>query len=241
MKRKIFTGALTGLASFAFFVSSASAHVVVKPAQVGIGAFQTFTIGVPVEKELATVGLRLVVPEGLNYVTPNVKPGWKIDVKKEPVTKDGKQAMSEDGDEKVERVSEISWTGGNIPAGQRDEFLFSAQVPASSTIIPWKAYQTYADGSVVAWDASAKAVADQKKVMDEAMKKDPNMKMDASEDLHPYSETKVVDDLSATNGSASSGSVSVANIKSATQNSKIGLVVSVVALLLAVVAINRKS
>jgi hypothetical protein len=82
---------------------------------------------------------------------------------------------SEDGDEKVERVSEISWTGGNIPAGQRDEFLFSAQAPASSTTIPWKAYQTYADGSVVAWDASAKAVADQKKVMDEAMKKDPNM------------------------------------------------------------------
>ncbi len=237
MKFQKFAAASIALASLVVFASTVSAHVVVSPKEVGVGKFQTFSVGVPVEKEIATVGLRLVVPDGLNYVTPNVKPGWKIEVKKEPVMKDGKQVMSEDGDEKVERTSEISWTGGSIPAGQRDEFLFSAQVPTTATTLAWKAYQTYADGSVVAWDAAANAVADQKKSMDEVMKKDPNMKMDETK-LNPYSETKVVDDLAETQ---SAMNMSNKDIDSATRNGKAALVVSVISLLVAAFAVSRKS
>ena len=86
----------------------AFAHVVVKPNAVGVGAFQTFTVGVPNEKDNPTVGVRLVIPEGMKFVSPNVKPGWTIDVKK---TGDGENAV----------VTEINWTGGSIPAGQRDD------------------------------------------------------------------------------------------------------------------------
>lgn len=239
MKFQKFVAASIALASLVLFAQSVSAHVVVSPKEVGVGKFQTFSVGVPVEKDMPTTALRLVVPDGLNYVTPNVKPGWKIEVKKEPVMKDGKQVMSEDGDEKVERTSEISWTGGSIPAGQRDDFLFSAQVPATTTTISWKAYQTYADGSIVAWDASPQAVADQKKAMDEAMKKEPNMKMDEVT-LKPYSETKVVDDLAAVN-STSASTTSAADLKSATRNAKVALVVSVVGLLLGALAVSKKS
>ena len=117
---------------------SASAHVVVKPAQVNPSSFERFAVGVPVEKEIPTVGVRLVIPEGLNYISPYVKTGWKIDVKK-------------DNSEKP-KITEINWTGGNIPVGQKDEFIFSAQVPAIDSEIKWKAYQTYSDGSVVNWD-----------------------------------------------------------------------------------------
>lgn len=239
MKFQKLTAASIALASLVVFASTASAHVVVSPKEVGVGKFQTFSVGVPVEKDIATTGLRLVVPDGLNYVTPNAKPGWKIEVKKEPVMKDGKQVMSEDGDEKVERISEISWTGGIIPAGQRDEFLFSAQVPTTTTTIAWKAYQAYADGSVVAWDASAQAVADQNKAMDEAMKKDPNMKMEEVT-LHPYSETRVIDDLAAADSPTLTNS-SAADLKSATRNSKVALVVSVIGLLLGAVAVSKRS
>ncbi len=239
MKFQKVAAASIALASLVLFAQSVSAHVVVSPKEVGVGKFQTFSVGVPVEKDMPTTGLRLVVPDGLNYVTPNVKPGWKIEVKKEPVMKDGKQVMSEDGDEKVERTSEISWTGGSIPAGQRDDFLFSAQVPATTTTIAWKAYQTYADGSIVAWDASPQAVADQKKAMDEAMKKEPNMKMDEVT-LKPYSETKVVDDLAAAN-STSTSTTSAADLKSATRNAKVALVISVVGLLLGALAVSKKS
>lgn len=146
---------------FALTVSVAYAHVVVKPSEVGIGKFQTFTIGVPVEKEVATIGIRLVIPEGLKYVTPNVKPGWTITEKK---SGGGESAM----------VTEINWTGGNIPAGQRDDFIFSAQARANETTLQWKAYQTYADGSVVSWDAAP---------------------TEEESDKGPYSETKVVNDL----------------------------------------------
>ncbi|HEV8600974.1 MAG TPA: YcnI family protein, partial [Patescibacteria group bacterium] len=162
---------------------TASAHVVVKPNSAGIGAFQTFTMGVPSEKPMATVGMRLMIPEGLNFITPNVKSGWKVEVKK---TKTGDQVKDDDGmmvDE--ERISEIDWTGGSIPEGQRDEFVFSAQVPATETTLQWKAYQTYADGSVVSWD---KSVAEQPK--------NAQGKSDYSQ-FGPYSQTQVIDDLKA--------------------------------------------
>lgn len=120
-------------------LATVSAHVVVKPAQVGLGAYQTFTVGVPVEKEVPTTGLRLVIPLGLEHVSPNVKPGWKIDIIKSNM-------------EEKEIVSELRWTGGPIPPGQRDEFVFSAKVPAEETVLMWNAYQTYADGTVVSWD-----------------------------------------------------------------------------------------
>lgn len=147
-----------GILSFLFFFLTfgaipSFAHVVVKPSEVGVAAFQTFSVGVPSEKDNPTIALRLVVPSGLQEVTPNVKSGWNIDVKKT-------------GD----NVTEISWTGGSIPPQQRDEFLFSAQVPAKETTIQWKAYQTYEDGSVVAWDQDSKSET-------------------------PFSETKIINDL----------------------------------------------
>jgi len=173
MKKQIiaFSAAILGLslsASFAF------AHVVVKPNQAGIGAFQTFTIGVPSEKDNPTVALKLLLPEGLGSVSPNVKPGWKIDVKK-------------NGDGEDATVTEIDWTGGSIPAGLRDDFFFSAQVPAKETTLNWKAYQTYQDGSVVSWDQTPdpKMSDDQR----EAMEK---------KNMGPLSQTNVVNDLQPT-------------------------------------------
>ncbi len=120
-------------------VVPAFAHVVVKPSQVLTGVFQTFTIGVPNEKEVPVTELKLIIPEGLNHVTPNVKDGWDITSVK---TNEGEDA----------KVTEINWSGGKVPAGFRDEFLFSAQVPADETELTWKAYQTYENGDVVSWD-----------------------------------------------------------------------------------------
>src|SRR4051812_46020865 len=107
----------------------ASAHVVVKPAEVEPAAFQAFAVGVPNEKAMPTVKVRLLVPEGVKYVTPNVKPGWTIEVVK-------------DGQGEEAKVREIVWSGGEVPAGQRDDFAFSLQAPAKAGTLQWKAYQT---------------------------------------------------------------------------------------------------
>jgi uncharacterized protein YcnI len=169
--KKVFISSSVVL-SLLLCASPAFAHVVVRPNQVGTAAFQTFTVGVPNEKEVPTVGLRLVIPEGLKYVSPNVKPGWTIDVKK-----------SGEGEEAV--VTEITWTSGKVPAGQRDDFVFSAQAPAEETSLQWKAYQTYESGEVVAWDQKPSSNHD-------------------DENVKPYSETKVVNDLASASEHAES-------------------------------------
>jgi uncharacterized protein YcnI len=152
------------LCFFLLTTSQAAAHVVVKPNEVGVGAFQTFTIGVPVEKDIPTTGLRVVIPQGLKHVSPNVKPGWTISIQREG-----------EGDDA--RVTEVSWTGGIIPEGQRDDFLFSAQVPSEQTTIIWKAYQTYQDGTVISWD------------------QDPNEQTSDDGSSGPYSQTGIINDL----------------------------------------------
>lgn len=153
-----------GMIALLGFTFAAGAHVVVKPNQAGVGAFQTFTMGVPVEKDIPTVGLKLLIPAGLHYVSPNVKQGWYVSVKK---TGTGENAV----------VTEIDWTGGYIPAGQRDDFYFSAQVPTTTSELNWKAYQTYQDGTVVSWDH------------------DPAGGMEVVSNAGPYSVTHVVNDL----------------------------------------------
>lgn len=157
---------------FLIFANFASAHAVVSPKQANIGQFTSFSLGVPSEKDVATTQVRLLIPDGLNYVTPNVKPGWKIDVKKE-------------GEGENAKVSEIDWSAGSIPGGQRDEFVFSAQVPAQAATLHWKVYQTYADGSMVSWDQDPNA----------PQAKDDHGKTDFSQ-TGPYSQTQVVNDLS---------------------------------------------
>jgi uncharacterized protein YcnI len=124
---------------FGMIVSPVNAHVTVKPNTANAAAYQVFTVSVPVEKDIPTTQVRIVIPDGLKSVTPNVKPGWQINLARE-------------GEGEAAKVTEITWSGGNIPAGQRDEFLFSTQVPAEEGKLAWKAYQTYEDGSVVSWD-----------------------------------------------------------------------------------------
>lgn len=117
----------------------ASAHVVVRPNEVLTAGFQTFTIGVPNEKAIPTTNVKLVIPVGVQHVSPTVKPGWHITTEKDGTGEDA-------------TVTSVTWDGGSIDAGLRDEFSFSAQVPDKATELQWKAYQTYSDGTVVAWD-----------------------------------------------------------------------------------------
>jgi uncharacterized protein YcnI len=139
MKRKLITSLVVATVLLALNVSSISAHVVVGPAEVKTATRQDFTVGVPNEKDIPTTQVRLVIPEGLESVTPYVKPGWEIEMKR-----------SGEGEE--ERVTEITWKGGEVGVDLRDGFTFRAMTPADETTLIWKAYQTYSDGTVVSWD-----------------------------------------------------------------------------------------
>lgn len=199
MKKKIggIIGALLGI-----FISTvpAFAHVVVKPSSAGVASFQTFSVGVPNEKDSPTTGVKLILPDGLGEVSPNVKPGWTITSKK-----------SGEGD--AAKVTEIDWTGGSIPPGQRDDFVFSAQVPASETTLIWKAYQTYQNGDVVSWDHTPNGTDD--------------------DTITPYSTTNIINDL----GNAQTAAVTQKNEDHATT---IWQALTSVSLILSVVAIGMQ-
>ena len=177
--------------------TSAWAHVVVTPSQASVASWLTFTVSVPNEKDLATTEVRLLVPDGIKKVTPTMKPGWSITV------------------ENDNAGHAIVWKG-QLPAGFRDEFTFSTQVPDHATDVIWKAYQTYADGVVVKWEADPSSPGTHGP---EATEKS---------NQGPYSVTRVVDDLP---GSAGSGAELPLSI--------IAVVLSLVAAGLAVVALRR--
>lgn len=131
---------LVGAVAYALVaVVPALAHVTVKPGEVATATYQVFTVSVPNEKDVSTTSVKLLIPEDITSVTPTKKPGWNITTEK-----------SGSGDDS--RDTAISWTDGDIADGLRDEFTFSAKTPSSPTELKWKAYQTYADGTVVSWD-----------------------------------------------------------------------------------------
>lgn len=134
-KKLPFIAVLAGICVL-IFSATVAAHVVVKPSEVTTAAFQTFTVGVPNEKDMLTTTVKLEMPAGLEHVSPTQKPGWEINIERAEDT----------------AVNAITWSGGEIGVGLRDDFTFSAKVPGEATELQWKAYQTYADGTVVAWD-----------------------------------------------------------------------------------------
>jgi uncharacterized protein YcnI len=163
--QRIFSGSLLALASVIVLPALAFAHVVVTPSQVGIGVNTLYNLSVPNEKDVAVTSVKLLIPNGVQNVSPDVMGGWTI-----TITTNGTNDI----------VSAITWTG-TIPAGQRADLAFKAQSPAKATNLDWKAYQTYADGTVVSWtqnpDTNGKTVKD---------------------NIGPYSMTAVTDDLSST-------------------------------------------
>ncbi len=123
------------LSLFLAAAAVASAHATVSPAEAPAASYETFTLSVPTEKDVPTTAVRMIVPAEVTYISPVVKPGWKIQLQKEG-----------------ERITEISWTGGSIPAEQKDLFQFTARTPEEGSTLIWKIYQTYGDGTIVAWD-----------------------------------------------------------------------------------------
>jgi uncharacterized protein YcnI len=193
-------------------VAPAFAHVIVYPSQVGEAALQDFTVSVPNEKDNPVVSVRLLIPKGLMYVAPDATAGWTITTKSHG-----------SGDNAV--VTEIDWTNGSIPVGQRAELIFQAQVPPTPTTLPWKAYQTYSDGTVVSWDINPEKMkglsdAQQDKLADE-------------ENKGEYSTTQVINDLTGV-ATAANNANAIASIQNEMQwlvaLSGVALIVSVAAI-----------
>jgi uncharacterized protein YcnI len=204
--RWILTATLASALLFAT-AGTASAHVTVWPKQSTTNAYEKYTVRVPVEKDQATTKVRLEFPAGVKVSTVKPVPGWNYEFEKDS-----------EG-----RFTAITWTAtnGGIKPHEFTEFDFVGKNPAEATTLSWKAYQTYADGSVVEWtgDKDSKTPASVTVIQQSTASDDHH-----ANDKHSQHET------SAEQETASSAST----------NNTLPLVLSGLALLLSAVSLFRK-
>ena len=119
------------------FAGSASAHVTVKPQVSAPGAWETYMIKVPVEKDVNTTKIALKVPTDVEFSSYQPVPGWEVTLDKDASGK----------------TKTITWTAtdAGIAAGQFQQFNFVAKNPDKEAKAAWDAYQYYTDGSIVEW------------------------------------------------------------------------------------------
>ena len=139
MKRLLFVGATAlgtclGICTMLAVSVPAWAHVVVSPEEVAAGDYETLTVSVPTEKEVPTTEIRMEVPKGFLLSGVQPVPGWE-------------HAFEEDGGV----VTAVTFSGGEIRPREFQQFLVQAQAPEEPGEYPWRAIQTYKDGSVVRW------------------------------------------------------------------------------------------
>ena len=115
-----------GVAGAHLCIGAAFAHVTLETAQaqVGSGYKAVLRVGHGCEGS-PTTAIRIRIPEGIVAVKPMPKPGWKLDVVTGKYPKTYNLAH---GVKMSEGVTEISWSGGNLPEAFYDEFVFTATI-----------------------------------------------------------------------------------------------------------------
>lgn len=108
-------GALT-----AALTDPAFAHVTLEVGQAPIGSGYKAVLRVPHGcKGNATTAITLKVPEGYLSAKPQPKPGWTLDIKTGNYAKN----YTLYGAPVTSGAVEISWSGGNLPDNEYDEFV----------------------------------------------------------------------------------------------------------------------
>jgi uncharacterized protein YcnI len=138
-------------------VSNAWAHVTLDPKAAPQGSYAKLVFRVPHGCDsAATIGITVLIPEGVVSVKPQVHPGWKISLQKRKLSK----PTQINGTDITESVSEVSWTGGPLPDEYMDEFGLSVKLPEKSDApLAFPVIQKCKD-KTVRWDMIAKAGQD---------------------------------------------------------------------------------
>lgn len=132
-----FPGVLAGLI---LGVGVAQAHVTVWPRESTTGGSELYTVRVPSEKPVSTVQVKVEFPADVVVSRFVSAPGWQREVTKDASGK----------------ITTVTWSGGQIAPDELGLFQFQARNPTSGQVA-FKAYQTYADKSVVEWTGPADA------------------------------------------------------------------------------------
>ena len=127
--------ALLGAAGALAGVTIAFAHITLENQQAAVGSSYKAVLRVPHGCEgSATVTIRVRIPDGFIEVKPMPKAGWKLDVVRGKYQK----PMSVRGAKVTEGVTQVDWSGGNLPDAYYDEFVLNGfigdEAPAGQTM-----------------------------------------------------------------------------------------------------------
>ena len=123
MKTGIFLLALAG----AGVAGAASAHVTASPDTAKAGSYFITSFTVPHGcAGAATVAVRIKLPEGVQDVKPQMKPGWTVAVVKRKLPAPQRDAH---GNVVTEVADEIAWRGGPLPDDLYDSFGILMKLP----------------------------------------------------------------------------------------------------------------
>jgi uncharacterized protein YcnI len=131
----LFGAAFVGIVGALAGASIALAHITLENQQAAVGASYKAVLRVPHGCDgSATVAVRVRIPDGFIEVKPMPKPGWKLDVVRGKYQK----PTSMRGTKMTEGVTEVDWSGGNLPDAYYDEFVLNGFIadeePAGQTM-----------------------------------------------------------------------------------------------------------
>jgi uncharacterized protein YcnI len=106
------------------------AHVSISPRESAAGATEKYTVRVPTEGKVMTVGAEMEAPEGVVIETVAMPAGWTYELKRQ-----------------ADRIVGISWKM-DIKPGEFAEFSFVARNPRDKDQLVWTLRQKFADGTV---------------------------------------------------------------------------------------------
>ena len=143
MKKQVTALLSTLVLSTIAFAGTASAHVVVYPQEATQGSYEKFTVRVPTEKDIPTTKVKIEIPKDVEVSRFEPMEGWKYDIQKDSSG----------------LITSVTWTatGEGLSSTEFGEFNMQGKVGDNAKKIVWKAYQTYKDGSTVAWEGPADA------------------------------------------------------------------------------------
>ena len=144
-RRAAFAAALLPLAG-----GAAAAHVTLETEKAPAGSTYKAVLRVGHGCEgKPTTAIRVKIPEGVIAVKPMPKPGWQL------ATVKGRYEQTYDyhGTPLGEGVTEIAWTGGDLPDEWYDEFVFRGQLAGAKPgiVVYFPVVQECTDGAVHRW------------------------------------------------------------------------------------------
>ncbi|WP_169741332.1 YcnI family copper-binding membrane protein [Andreprevotia chitinilytica] len=118
--------------------AAASAHVTLEQATAKADTDYKATFMVPHGCDGSpTTSITVQVPDDIELANPQAKPGWTLSVKKVALT----APLSVDGKRASARTSEVTWSGGQLPADRYDEFVLFTKLPDHGGIEHFKVIQ----------------------------------------------------------------------------------------------------